>query len=210
MIYQINQLVPENYVGKPTNLSVSVIMPSREEALVCFNRATKRMLNPPTWHQLSGWASARFKLAGVDGQEVNRLALEGDYFMIDIPGPGPATGEGFDWVAVEKINAHENHSGVSEWSFIQVRPCRNPHKAGDDTAHFFKSMATSSFIIERNGNIVSARYHGRNEVPNTSTESITDNLRNAAVAAGASVGFSEAQWKALLKGLLSAEIGGDL
>jgi hypothetical protein len=208
MTYQINDLVPDNYVGKPTNLSSSVILPTREEALICFNRATKRLLNPPVWHKLSGWASAHFELSGPDAEEKERLAEEGDYFRIDVPGPGPSAGDGFDWVMVEKISIHVNQTGISEWIFLQVRPCSNPRKPNGDTAHFFKSLASSSYIVERNGNIVTARYHGRNETPNTSTDSTFDNARNATFAAGAAIGLSEVQWTALLKGLLAAEIGG--
>ena len=68
---------------------------------------------------------------------------------MDIPGPGPSGGSGYDWVRVEKI-----------------------------------------------------------EVPNTATEKGGDNVRNALIASGAIAGLSEAQWTALIKGLLSAEIGG--
>jgi hypothetical protein len=208
MTYQINHLVPENYVGKPTNLSFSVILPSRHEALICFNRATKRLLNPPVWHKLSGWASAHFQLSGRDAEELDRLAEEGDYFRIDVPGPGPAAGNGYDWVIVEKISLHVNPTGISEWTFLQVRPCSNPRNPEQGTAHFFTSIATSSYIVERNGDIVTARYHGRNEIPNRATDSTLDNIRNATIASGAVIGLSEAQWSALLKGLLSAEIGG--
>jgi hypothetical protein len=208
MTYQINNLVPDNYVGKPTNLSSSVILPSGEEALACFNRATKRLLNPQLWHKFSGWASAHFELAGPDPEEKYRLTAEGDYFRIDVPGPGPQAGDGFDWVMVEKIKLHKNPTGTSEWTFLQVYPCSNPRKPNGESAHFFKSLASSSYIIERNGNIVTARYHGRNESANTMTGSTPDNVRNATVAAALAIGFSEAQWTALLKGLLSAEIGG--
>jgi|SRR5579862_138536 len=207
MIFQLNRLIPENYIGKPTNLSTSVILSTTDEAAICFNRASKRLLNPPVWHKLSGWASAHFELIGADGEENERLAREGDYFKIDVPGPGPSAGDGCDWVKVEKIALHTNPSGASEWTFLQVHPCGNPSKPGG-TAHFFKSQATSSYVVERNGNIVTARYHGRNETPNTSTDSTLDNIRNAALAAGATLGFSEAQWMALLKGLLSREFGG--
>lgn len=205
---QINQLIPENYTGKPINLSFSMILLTHEEALASFNRAGKRLLNPAIWHKLSGWASAHFLLTGSDGEKKDRLAAEGDHFRIDVPGPGPAAGGGFDWVRVEKIKLHTNPSGISEWIFLRVRPCSDPLKPNGDTAHFFKSLATSSFIAERNGKIVTARYHGRNEKPNTSTDSTMDNMRNATFATGAAMGFSEAQWTALLKGLLSAEIGG--
>jgi hypothetical protein len=208
MTYHINNLVPDNFVGKPTNLSSSVILPSREEAIICFNRASKRLLNPPVWHKLSGWASANFELMGMDAEEKNRLAEEGDHFRLDIPGPGPSSGDGYDWVIVEKIASHHNPAGISEWTFLKVHPCSDPRHNERSTAHFFKSQASSSFIVERNGNIVTVRYHGRNETPNIATGSIIDDVRNGIVAGLAALGFSEAQWSALLKGLLSAEIGG--
>src|SRR5579862_8438433 len=103
MTNEINRLIPDNYVGKPTNLSSSLILQSREESLLCYQRASKRLLNPPIWHKLSGWASASFELTGSDAERKERLAEEGDHFKINIPGPGPSAGEGYDWVIVEKI-----------------------------------------------------------------------------------------------------------
>ena len=208
MTYHINELVPDNYIGKPTNLSNSLMFPTREEAIVCYNRASKRLLNPPIWHKLTGWASAHFLLIGPDAEEKERLAEENDYFRLDIPGPGSAAGNGFDWVVVEKVATHSNPSGTSEWTFLKVHPCSNPKNPEGKTAHFFKSQASSSFIVERNGNIVTSRYHGRNETPNTGTGSIIDDIRNGIVAGLSAAGLSEAQWYALLKGFLSAEIGG--
>jgi hypothetical protein len=207
MTYQINHLIPENYVGKPTNLSLSVILPSLDEALICFNRATKRLLNPPVWHKLSGWTIAHFQLSGPGAEELDRLAEEGDYFRIDVTGAGRSAGNGYDWVNVEKINLHVNPTGTSEWTFLKMRPCSDPRKPEQGTAHFFTSIATSSYIVERNGNIVTGRYHGRNEIPSTATDSKLDYIRNVNISTGAAMGFSEVQWTALLKGLLSAEIG---
>src|SRR5580658_9510050 len=125
MTYRINDLVPDNYIGEPVNLSSSVILPSREEALVCFNRATKRLLNPAIWHKLSGWASAHFQLVGPEAEEKDQLAEEGDYLRLDVPGPGPSAGNGFDWVIIEKISSHPNPAGTSEWTFMKVHPCSN-------------------------------------------------------------------------------------
>ena len=91
---------------------------------------------------------------------------------------------------------------------MKVRPCGDPRSAVTNTAHFFGEDASSTFLIERNGDKVTAFYHGRNEVPNTSTPKWGDNVRNALVASGAIVGLSEAQWSALCKGFLAEEIGG--
>ncbi|HSC37103.1 MAG TPA: hypothetical protein VLD19_04505 [Chitinophagaceae bacterium] len=203
-----NILVPENREGKQTDLDYSVTLPTREEALDTFKRAYKRLLNPGVWHKLSGVASAEFQLVGKKGNEEHRLAQVNDYFKIDVPGPGPAAGDGYDWVKVELVENKANPSGEEEIVGMKLRPCQNPQGAGKDTAHFFRSDASSTWLIVRKGNTVTASYHGRNEVPNTSTERKMDNVRNALVAAGASAGLSEAQWSSLTKAFLAPEIGG--
>ena len=194
--------------GKPNDVEFSVTLFSRESATKCFDRAAKRMLNPRIWHELAGWASAHFLLVGPNGKVVNRLAEGGDYLRIDIPGPGPGAGAGYDWVKVEMLEYHKDPEGDQEWIGMQVRPCGEPGKPGSEAAHFFQSDATSTYIIQRDGEKVTASYHGRNEVANTSTNRALDNIRNAVVAAGALVSFSEVQWAALSKGFLAEEIGG--
>jgi hypothetical protein len=47
--------------------------------------------------------------------------------------------------------------------------------------------------------------YGRNEKPNTDTETLSDKARNAAVAGGAITGFSKLQWKSLVNGLVKKE-----
>ncbi len=56
------------------------------------------------WENISkGIIKAAFKLCDSYGNEVERLPQEGDYFKIDIPGPGSVDGEGYDWVKIENI-----------------------------------------------------------------------------------------------------------
>jgi hypothetical protein len=203
-----SNLIPTNVKGKPTDLEFSVTLASIDEARHCYMRAVKRMQNPEIWHELAGWASASFKLMGSEGEGVARLAEEGDYIRIDVPGPGSKEGGGFDWVKVEKVEEYIDSSEQREWTGMKVCPCGNPTCMSAGTAHFFTSEASSTYIIERNGDTVTAFYHGRNEVPNTSTGKWTDNVRNTFVAAGAVVGLSEAQWSSLCKGFLAEEIGG--
>lgn len=200
-------LIPENIKGKEVNMEEIILENSLEEAVGTYNRACSRLLNPPLWHQLSGLAGAVFLLQSAKGEEAHRLAHLNDYIKIDIPGPGSGAGEGFDWVKLEAMQ--ENTLPDAEYSLgIRVRACTNPMHKEMGTAHFFKGDATSTFIIKRNGNKVTASYHGRNELPNTTDVIMTDKIRNAVVAAGAIVGLSEIQWKALLKGFLQKEIGG--
>jgi hypothetical protein len=198
-----NYLIPVNEKGKPTDLEFSVTRHTVAEARHCYTKAVKRMLNPGIWHKLAGWASASFKLAGAKGEDLFRLVRQGDYIRIDIPGPGPVEGGGYDWVRVEKMEEYIDPGGQMEWTGMKVRPCGNPSSAASGAAHFFRDDATSTFIIERDGLKITAYYHGRNEVPNTSTLKLADNVRNALVAVGAMVSLSEAQWSALSKGFLA-------
>jgi hypothetical protein len=200
-----NDLIPVNEKGKPTDLEYSVTLASLDEARSSYMRAVQRMQNPGIWHDLAGWASASFKLVNAQGLECYRPASEGDYIRIDVPGPGPEEGGGYDWVKVEKVEEYIGSNREEEWTGMKVRPCNNPRSATLDTAHFFREDATSTFIMERKGNQVTAFYHGRNELPNTATPKLADNIRNAMVAAGAIIGLSETQWSALSKGFLADE-----
>jgi hypothetical protein len=206
-----NTLIPDNKEGKATDLHFSVTLSSKEAASECYKRAAMRMRNPPVWRELAGWASAHFLLADADGKELHRLAEKGDYIRIDLPGPGPKAGEGYDWVQIGVLEDHTDPSGEKERIGMTVAPSPAPGRNDKDSAgvaHFFQKQASSTYIIEREGDKVTVWYYGRNEVPNTSTEKTSDNVRNAVVAAGAILSFSELQWSALCKGFLAAEIGG--
>ena len=202
------EIIPPEIKGKNINLENSVTLETKEEAEYTFKRACTRLLNPAVWHKLAGPASAVFILTGDKGEEENRLAKEGDHFKIDIPGPGPATGNGYDWVRVELIEADTNPGEDEDSCGIKLRASIHPGTKGNETAHFFKEEATSSFVIRRKANTVTASYYGRNEMPNVATGKATDNIRNTMVALASIAGLSELQWAALLKGFLEKEIGG--
>ncbi|MEO6539174.1 MAG: hypothetical protein ABIT07_01930 [Ferruginibacter sp.] len=201
-----DDIIPVNVTGKPTDLQESVVTNDKEEALKTFKRASMRLQNAHLWHKLCGALSAEIIITGSDGKIVNRLAEKDDYFMIDIPGPGMREGDGYDWVKVLNIQEEMNEAGDSEIIYLIVGSCGNPAKAGNETAHFFKEGATSTFIIQRQGNKVTASYHGRNELPNTDVKRLTDKLRNTVVAIGAYGGLSEMQWQALIKSFLEEEV----
>ncbi len=137
---------------------------------------------------------------------LTREAQVGDYFKIDIPGPGSKTGEGYDWVRIEKIEDLSNESSTNEGCLMSVRPCSNPtDKDNDEVAHFFHPNATSNFIIIREGCKVSSKVFGRNEKPNTKTDKPLDNLRNVVIGATAISGLSSIQWTKLAKGLIGSK-----
>ncbi len=204
--FPIVSIIPENTVGKQTDLEQTAAWNSEDEAVDCFKRAYKRLLNPPVWQEISGMLSASFVLTGKGGYELDRLAQENDHIRINLHTPGNAAGEGYDWVKIEAMQYLSGPNETEELFGMRVRPCANPAEDGSDTAHFFTSTATSTFIVHRQGNIVTASYHGRNEQANSDTENGADNIRNTAVAAAAKAGLSELQWMALIKGFLQAEL----
>ncbi len=198
--------IPEQKTGSQTNTEHSVTAKSKEEALNIFKRACKRLLNINIWHKLGGSASADFELKNSNGEEESRLVKENDYFKIDIPGAGPKAGEGFDWVKVEKIEDKADADGDEESFLMTVRPSTDPNNSNKDIAHFLSDDATSTFVITRKNNTITASVHGRNEKPNTGAKGFLDKIRNAIIGTSAAAGVSKIQWKLLVKGLLADEM----
>ncbi len=195
----LEELVPENTEGAASNTQSHSEFESMEEAASFYQLARERLLNVNNWHQLAGKATAQFQLRDGNGNAVGRKARKGDYFQIDIPAPGSVTGDGCDWVKIEDIREDEN------FLVITVRPCSNPQNNKEDTAHFFSSDSSSSFLVKREGRKVTAGVHGRNEKPNADADKLVDKIRNTVVAIGAITGFSKLQWKSLVNGIVKKE-----
>ena len=193
-------IIPRHERGKKNDLHTSRTLPTEGAAIACYEKARRRMLSPALWGKLCGKLSAEFQLTDQRGNELHRLASQNDFIRIDVPGPGTSAGKGFDWVKVEAIENKPSVRGA-ELSAIRVRPAKGP--GSKEITHFFKATATSTFVVRREGNVVEACYHGRNEEPNTETRSLADEVRNAIVATGAIAGVSELQWQALIEAFIS-------
>ncbi len=197
-------LVPPQENGGQSDTSHSATLKTAEDAAELFSVAKNRLLDVSNWDKLCGPLTGTFFLTDDQGNIVKRLAKPGDYLKIDVPGPGSETGDGYDWVNIETIDEKQMENGLEEIA-VKVRPSQNPVKNKAATAHFFKEDATSTFIVSRQGNVVTAEVHGRNEMPNIKPESAIDKVRNALMALSAILGFSTTQWKQLVKGLVSLE-----
>lgn len=195
--------IPQQATGVQTNTETSVELNSINEAKAFYEIVKERLVRINKWHHYAGSLTADFQLTDKYGKEVNRPVEQGDHFKIDIPGPGPATGDGFDWVQVEAVE--ENKETEEESICIRVRPATNPTNDRKDVAHFFSPEATSCFMVKRKHNSVTAAVYGRNEKPNIHAETVTDKARNTAIAGGAITGFSKLQWKSLVNGLVKKE-----
>ena len=195
-------IIPENITGKAVDIEHSITV-NANEAKQAYEVARERLLHPACWQQLSGSASATFELISDNIVSQNEVH-ENDHLRIDVPGPGAAEGDGYDWVKVETVE-EDKVPGTDNSIALKLRASPNPNNNKTSTAHFFKEDATSTFIIKLKGNTITASYHGRNEVPNVKNVSIIDKIRNTLVAAGAAIGLSEIQWNALVKGLLEMD-----
>lgn len=200
----LEAMVPENKDGKAVDIEHSVTEENLQDAITMFRLAYSRVIYPAIWKSLAGVGTASFSIWMADSTEVQRHLQVDDFLKIDIPGPGPSAGEGYDWVRVEALQ--ENILPHTDESFVMLlRACANPENQEAGTAHFFTEEATSTFILKRVKATVTCSYHGRNEKPNTTDVETVDKIRNKLVATGAVAGLSEVQWTALLTGILQKE-----
>lgn len=193
--------VPLQRTGKEMDVVEKLEVNSVAEANYFFQIVKNRLLDVNQWGKIAGMSD--FALTDKDGNPVHRNATGGDFIRIDIPGPGTKAGGGYDWVRIEEVRLYKEHD--AEILSMRARPSENPAIDRMDTAHFLTPEATSTFQVKRFGNTIYAEEHGRNEVPNTDTKSIADNLRNSVVGWAASMGLSYPQWNSLVKGLLAPE-----
>jgi len=195
-------LIPHNIKGIKNDLFETVYMPTTEQAKAIFTQACHYMSNPFEWHELTD-LPAKFLPASDNELEYFYPVTEGNYFRIEICGSGNFKGSGYDWIKVETVEDKRKPEDARESFGMTLRACSNPFRGSLAKARFFKSLATSSFLVQRNGKLITASYHGRNEVSNSQAVNILDNMRNAFVAIGAEAGMSDAVWSRLLKAFLA-------
>ncbi|HRP55343.1 hypothetical protein [Agriterribacter sp.] len=196
--------VPPQDTGKKTDIEAHVEATDPGEAHRIFVEAKRRLLDINHWSDISSGISASFALTDCRGMIKKCSPEVGDYLRIDIPGPGTAAGDGFDWVRIEMIEEEPDYLGTREFIVMRVRPAPQPEQK-KPTAHFFEEDATSSFIVRREDRRIAAEVHGRNEKPNTGNASLTDAIRNTVVSMVAQAGFSKIQWEKLVKGILNIQ-----
>jgi hypothetical protein len=197
------EIIPEQKEGVEKHFSETVEFKTVEEARQFFQVARKRLLDVNNWQQICDNWSSTFRLRNQHGEPVGyRLPEAGDYFQIDIPGPGPQSGAGHDWVRVEAVEDHKNTT-ADELTMMRVRPAPSPLNDQEDVAHFLDNHSTSTFIVSRMGTRITAEIFGNNETANTSSDSLIDKVRNVATAVASWLGFSNVQWSTLAKAIVT-------
>ncbi|GEN70650.1 hypothetical protein [Chryseobacterium lathyri] len=168
-----------------------------------FDILKQRFFSVSRWKSYCGEGFAAFKLYDSKGNIAERPPQKGDFMRIDIPGPGETEAKGYDWVEVTDICFQEDN--YSESILITCRPSINPQdRKNSHIAHFYSSIATSTFMIARTPTHLKAAVYGRNETPNFNAGYI-DVIRNLMVAVGGMMGISKVQWKKLTDGFLDFE-----
>lgn len=194
-----SEIVPEQYTGKAIDVISSVELDA-ENASRFYAVVRERLLEVNNWDDYAGEPSAKFQLTDSNGKDVFRKANKGDYFKIDIPGPGTRTGHGYDWVRIE--DEETGFSENREWFAFRVRPATNPRNSEEDVAHFYSHDSTSTFMVERIEQTIRVKIADRNTTPNHNTSRVTDKVRDALVGTAGLIEFSKVQWKRLAEGLL--------
>ncbi|MCW4452395.1 hypothetical protein OK344_09255 [Kaistella sp. BT6-1-3] len=199
----MHEKIPPQKTGAKSDTISEIELDSVALAKDHFDKVKRRFLDVNCWELFAGTEKAEFSLR--DGK--GKLSLDhpkvGDYFRIKVPGLHNPTGDGYDWVQVEKFEKEQDEN--SECLYIRVRPTSDPTKPEDTTAHFFDSKATSNFLIKREGKKIIAEVHGRNEIPNTENLNVIEKIRNSLVAVGGMIAGSKFQWKSLTEGLIKHE-----
>ena len=197
-------LIPKQADGGFSDNEHRITCNSVEEAKGLYSTACRNLLGINEWGNLcNNLLKAQFALFSESGLPIYRLPKESDFIRINLPGPGPINGDGYDWVQIEKIVTFSKPVNDEVGTFIRVRPVSSPLNEKTDTAHFFSSDASSTFMVKRVGTIVIAEIHGRNEKPNTDLDNAIDNMRNTVVATLAIAKLSDIQWKNLCEALLT-------
>lgn len=192
-------IIPDHKTGRPIDTVRTIELANAEEAQAFFNVAKKRLLGVNSWNELIGPSGAVFQIVDKEGNEVSRPVTEGDFFRINIPGPGTVAGEGYDWVRVEEVKAVSD--AAMESVGIRVRPASNPRNDDDHIAHFYSEESTSNFTVTRENNKITAGIYDRNTKPNQDAN-LLDKARDLVVGLGAVAGFSKFHWDKLAEGLL--------
>ena len=199
----VSEAIPDQYEGNQTDVIEFADLGSIGDAHSLFLLAKDRLKDISNWHTICGHGSTKFSLTDTQGNPLYQMAQKGDHFFIDLPAPGTLAGGGLDWVRIESLEELIDADAESEYIVMTVRPVANPKHPTGETAHFYGHNSTSTFIVERYLNYVSAAVHGRNETTNTDNTGIYDTVRNTIIALTARAGLSGPQWKTLVKGLLN-------
>lgn len=161
-----------------------------------FHRSVTKLFDVDRWSDLPG-ITATFELYDANGRRKPAgTPAVSDHIKIMLPGPFPD-----NWVVVTHTNKGQNSAEFT------VSPSHDPNATGEEQEeikHFFSDGATSTFKVERVGNVLRAYEIGRNEGINNQGEEAGDRkIINTLIAEGGWLFFQKVQWKKLTDHLVN-------
>ena len=161
-----------------------------------FHRSVEKLFDVERWTDLPG-ITATFELYDQHGmRKAGGPPAIGDFIKILLPGPFPE-----NWVVVTQVKKEENSAEFT------VSPSRDPNAEGEERKeikHFFSDEATSTFKVERIGNVIRAYEIGKNEGINNQGEEAGDRkVINTLIAEGGWMFFQKVQWQKLTDHLVN-------
>ena len=195
-------LVPKQKMGKQYDNTDTVICTNSLDAKGKYLDACTKLFKINEWGKIGNTLlQTEFCLCNNKGKEVTRHARTGDFIRINLAGPCSKNGDGFNWVQIDQI-VIKTEENDSELTSVKVRPAACPLNGSTAIAYFFNEESTTTFIVSKIKNEVSAEIHVRNKESNKNTSQPADFIRNIALAKLAAVKFSAIQWKRLCEGFL--------
>ncbi len=195
--------IPTHKIGAESEAISKIILDNVELAKNHFEIVKKRFLDINSWEFFAGKNKAKFTLRNHKGELVLDPPQVGNYISIRVPLLPNKEEDHFDWVKIEVYEEEKKED--YEAIYIRLRPTSNPTNPTDEVTHFLDSTATSNFFIRRNGREISAEVYARNEVPNFEDKTLSEKIRNKAVALGGMLIGSKLQWEGLTDGLIRDE-----
>jgi hypothetical protein len=179
-VAELHYLVPEHNEGTETDIIHSLSAETTDDAEDLFVDIKDRLLNVTNWDKYAGMAEVCFGLADSSGHKVKRHARRGDHVLVTTI--SHAT-EQYDWLTIEALEYDDYPDTGMETFAMRLRPSVHPDNADKTDI----SADTTTIVVLRNQQELSAIYHGRNH----------------AIGNGATwQGIPNEGWSALIKGML--------
>ncbi len=182
--------------GKDKTFCSEQPYPNEAVAQEAFTRGKERLYAVNSWSELPG-INSTFKLHNQRGEPTQEKPKINYFIQIVLPG---LTVE--NWVEIETIQEDENSAQFT------VHPCPNPLSESTETQHFFVKEASSTFRVERQGQVLYGYQIGKNEkINNHNYQAGSRAFLNTLIAEGGWAGFQDIQWGKLTDYLAGKEIG---
>lgn len=204
VIMSLLNTIPGQKTGNYTGATSRHKAESRHSAVVLFHEAKHRLLDINNWGRLCGNEGAEFRLTDEKGELLSEPApVVGNLIRIKLPvGTGKRVNV-IKWLRIEKFEHTKDLLKDEELFGFCVKPISNP------LDHFKKSSnnsyttaETNSFLICREGSLLTALEYDINDMPSADTASLFSKLKSYIMAAWVMTGLANPQWKKLLNGII--------